>query len=148
MVMSKIMISEGGTYEGLLKKDLKTAGGLGILDCCIVDTHFIKRGRFARLSQAVITNPGQMGIGLGEDTALLIEKGEEATCVGSGTVVIIDGTQIRQTNITDVDDDKPVFVENLVVHMLTRGCRFNIKTRKVREPAINPRLLKEIGNGK
>src|SRR5215217_7074731 len=77
MVMSKIMISEGGKHEALLKGDVKTTSGFGLLDYCIVDTHFIKRGRFGRLAQAIITNPGQLGLGLGEDTALLIKNGSE-----------------------------------------------------------------------
>ena len=81
-----------------------------------------------------------MGIGLGEDTALLIVKGCQATCWGSGTVIVIDGSEIEQTNITKAEDDQPVFVERLVVHMLTRGCRFDLKMRKLARPAINPRF--------
>jgi len=72
--MSKIMISGGGTHEALLKNDTKTTSGFGLLEHCIVDTHFIKRGRFARLVNAVIINPGQLGIGLAEDTALIVKN--------------------------------------------------------------------------
>jgi cyanophycinase len=139
MVMSKIMISEGGTEEALLKGDLKTASGFGLLEHCIIDTHFIKRGRFGRLAQAVIVNPGQLGVGLGEDTALIIKNGADATCTGSGMVVIIDGKEIEQTNITDVEDNCGVFVENLKVHLLVKGCRFNLKERKLANPAVNVR---------
>jgi cyanophycinase len=142
MVMSQVMIAEGGVNEGLLKSDLKTYAGFGLLELCIVDTHFIKRGRFGRLAQAVITNPGHLGIGLGEDTALVIKKGDHATCCGSGTVVLIDGTRIEQTNITDAEQDCPVFVENLIVHMLTKGCRFDLRRRQLARPAINSREMK------
>lgn len=137
MAMSKIMIAEGGINEGLLKSDLKLYGGFGLLEYCIVDSHFIARGRFGRLAQAVITNPGLLGVGLGEDTALIITGGRNAICAGSGTVVIIDGTKINQTNITEAEDDCPVYVENLIVHLLTKGCRFDLKERKLARPAIS-----------
>jgi cyanophycinase len=139
MVMSEVMISEGGTAEALYKDDLKTSSGFGFLTYCIIDTHFIARGRFGRLAQAVIVNPEQLGVGLGEDTALIIKNGSDATCAGSGMVVIIDGQDIEQTNITEVENHSPVFVENLRVHLLIKGCRYNLKERKLMNPAINPR---------
>lgn len=142
MVMSEIMINEGGNKEALLKDDLKLASGFGLLKHCIIDTHFIKRGRFGRLAHAVIISPGLLGIGLAEDTALLIKNGKEAECLGSGMVVIIDGTEIGQTNILDVEEDYGIFVENLKVHLLVKGCRFNLKTRTLANPAINPRKKK------
>ncbi|KTD52575.1 cyanophycinase [Legionella quinlivanii] len=134
MVMSSIMITEGGLAEALIEQDLKTSSGLGFIQNCIIDTHFIKRGRFARLAHAIIINPDQLGVGLGEDTALIIKNGSEAECRGSGMVVIIDGKHIRQTNITGVRDNEPVYVENLKVHLLVKGCRFSIKTRKLYNP--------------
>lgn len=131
MAMSKIMIYEGGVNEAILKDDLKMCSGLGLFDTCIIDTHFIKRGRFGRLANAVIMNPESLGIGLGEDTALLIRKGTEAICRGSGMVTIIDGDAITQTNITETEKDCPVYVENLKVHLLTDNCRFSIEERKL-----------------
>ena len=139
MVMSKIMISSGGANEPLLKNDIKISSGFGLLEHCIIDTHFIKRGRFGRLAHAVIINPGQLGIGLGEDTALIVKNGKDAECLGSGMVVLIDGTEIGQTNIPDVEDEYGVFVENLKVHLMVKGCRFNLKTRMIANPAKNPK---------
>jgi cyanophycinase len=137
MVLPRIMISEGGQEEALLNPDLKTTAGLGFLKHCIVDTHFVRRGRFGRLSHAIIINPGQLGVGLGEDTAILVKNGTEAECLGSGMVIIIDGKKIGQTNITEVQDHHPIFVENLVVHILVKGCRFSFKTRKMAVPAMS-----------
>lgn len=139
MAMTNIMIYEGGMEEALFKHDLKTTSGLGFLANCIIDTHFIKRGRFSRLAQAVIINPGQLGIGLGEDAALIITKGYETECRGSGMVVIIDGKNIGQTNITEVGADEPVFVENIIVHLLAKRCHFSLKERKLSSPAIKSR---------
>lgn len=143
MVMSKIMISDGGTNEALLKNDINTSSGFGFLEHCIIDTHFIKRGRFGRLAHAVIINPGQLGVGLGEDTALIVKNGKDAECLGSGMVVIIDGCGIGQTNIADAKNEHAIFVENLKVHLLVNGCRFDLKTRKLAEPAISPRKKTE-----
>lgn len=136
MVMSSVMIMSGGLSEALTHRNLLTCSGLGILQSCIIDTHFIKRGRFSRLAHAIIMNPEQLGIGLGEDTALVIRNGSEAECYGSGMVVIIDGRNIDQTNINDVEEGEPVFVENLIVHLLIKGCQFSIAKRTLANPAI------------
>ncbi|STY30060.1 cyanophycinase [Legionella wadsworthii] len=136
MVMGTVMITGGGLSEALRYRNLLTTSGLGILQSCIIDTHFIKRGRFSRLAHAIIMNPEQLGIGLGEDTALVIQNGTNAECYGSGMVVIIDGRNIDQTNITEVEEGEAVFVENLIVHLLVKGCRFSIANRSLANPAI------------
>lgn len=134
MAMSKIMIYGGGTREVVFRNDLKISTGFGLLEHCIIDSHFIKRGRFGRLAHAVIINPGQLGIGLGDDTALLVKNGEDAECLGSGAVVIIDSSNVGQSNISDEEDECGVFVENLQVHLLVKGCRFNLKSRMISNP--------------
>ena len=111
MVMAKLMIQSGGTNEALIDYDLRIS--------------------FGRLAHAVITNSGQLGIGLGEDTALLIRKGRKARCLGSGMVVIIDARDIEQTNVSDVEKGDPIYVDNLRVHLLVRNCEFNIHTCKL-----------------
>lgn len=128
MVMSKLMIQSGGTNEALINYDLRISSGLGLIENCIIDTHFIRRGRFGRLVHAVISNSGQLGIGLGEDTALLIRKGRKAQCLGSGMVVIIDARNVERTNVSDAQKGEPIYVDNLHVHLLVRNCEFNIQT--------------------
>ena len=124
------MIYYGNSYEAMLKGDVKITSGLGIIDNCIIDTHFVKRGRFGRLAQAIIMNPSYMGIGLGEDTALIIKKGNQAECRGSGMVTIIDGSKIRYTNISFTEEGAPLCVENLKVHILASGNGLNLEERK------------------
>jgi cyanophycinase len=138
MVMSKLMIQSGGTNEALIDYDLRISSGLGLIEDCIIDTHFIRRGRFGRLAHAVISNSGQLGIGLGEDTALLIRKGRKAHCLGSGMVVIIDARHVEQTNVSDVEKGDPIYVDNLHVHLLVRNCQFNIHTCKLSYNQIKP----------
>jgi cyanophycinase len=130
MIMSRLMIYDGQSHEALLNGDLKITSGFDLIHDCIIDTHFVKRGRFGRLAQAIIMNPTCTGIGLGEDTALIIKKGNEAECRGSGMVIIIDGSEIGHTNITYAKEGTPLCVENLKVHILARGDGYLIKDRK------------------
>ena len=86
----------------------------------------------------MIINPGHLGIGLGDDTALIIKNGEDAECLGSGAVVIIDSSNMGQSNIAEEEQDEcGVFVENLQVHLLVKGCRFNLKSRMIANPTRN-----------
>ncbi len=130
MIMSRLMIYDGQSHEALLKGDLKITSGFGLISDCIIDTHFVKRGRFGRLAQAIVMNPTCTGIGLGEDTALIIKKGNEAECRGSGMVIIIDGEHMGHTNLTYAEEGTPICVENLKVHILARGDGYLIKERQ------------------
>ncbi len=130
MCMSRLMIYGGDSNEALLQGDVKISSGFGLIDNCIIDTHFVKRGRFGRLALAVTMNPTCTGIGLGEDTALIIRKGNNAECRGSGMVIIIDGKGIRHTNVAYAEEQKPVCVENLRVHILAKGNGFRLKERE------------------
>ncbi len=131
MSVPKTIITGGIIREALIKNDLEIGNGFDFISDIIVDTHFIKRGRFARLAHAVALNPSLLGIGLGEDTALTISNGNEAVCSGSGMVILIDGNEISKTNITLVDECTPIIIENLKVHILAEGCTFLIKERKL-----------------
>ncbi|RYF88999.1 MAG: cyanophycinase, partial [Chitinophagaceae bacterium] len=96
MAMSNTMIYEGNATRAHLKGEVKMTTGLGFIDDVIIDSHFEKRGRFGRLAQAVAGNPSCIGIGLGEDTGMLItSQGMEA--IGSGLVIIVDGHDIRHS---------------------------------------------------
>ena len=130
MAIPTLMLYFGDSNEAMLKGDVKVSSGLGLMNGCIIDTHFVKRGRFGRLVQAVLMNPTCIGIGLGEDTALIIKKGNRAQCHGSGMVIIIDGKDIGHTNIAYAEDETPLCVENLKVHILKKGNGFLLKERQ------------------
>lgn len=130
MAAATLMIYEGETNEALLGGDIKISSGLGLISGCLIDTHFVKRGRFGRLSHAIVMNPTCIGVGIGEDTALIVTKGNEAECRGSGMVIIIDGKEIGHTNIAYADEGFPLNIENLRVHILSNGTKFLLKDRK------------------
>lgn len=130
MAMSNTMIYEGNAANAHLKGSVKVTTGLAFLGNVIFDSHFDKRGRFGRLAQAVAANPSCIGIGLGEDTGLVIKEGNNMEAIGSGMIVIIDGHSIGYSNIADLADGAPISTENLRVHFLAKGNHYILAERK------------------
>jgi len=128
---SNNMIYQGSSHEALLKGEVKITGGLGFINNVIIDTHFVQRGRIGRLLYACASNPINLGIGLGEDTGLLIVNGNNMEAIGSGLVMLVDGTHMKDTNITDVEIGEPVSIENLIVHVMSLGDHFDLKLKKL-----------------
>ncbi|MSQ79865.1 MAG: cyanophycinase [Flavobacteriaceae bacterium] len=129
MAMSNTMIYHGNSTTAHLKGEVKITTGLAFIKGVIIDSHFEKRGRFNRLAQAVGLNPSCIGIGLGEDTGMLI-KGTQMEAIGSGSVVIIDGHNIRHSNIADIPEGSPISLENIIVHVMVKEDRFDLSKRK------------------
>ena len=130
MAMSNTMIYQGKSELAHLKGEVKITTGLAFMGNVIIDSHFDKRGRFNRLAQAVASNPQCTGIGLGEDTGVIVTGGNNLEVVGSGAVVIVDGRDIRHTNITEVGMGEPIALDNLRVSIMVRGNRYLLKERK------------------
>jgi len=143
MAMSNTMIYEGNATRAHLKGETKITTGLGFINTVIIDSHFEKRGRFGRLAQAVATNPSSIGIGLGEDTAMLITEENKMEAIGSGLVVIIDGHDILHSNIADIPDGNPISLENLKVHFCEKGNGYLIKERKFLPEASDGAVIKK-----
>ena len=143
MAMSNTMIYEGNAAKAHLKGEVKITTGLGFMDDVIFDSHFEKRGRFGRLAQAVATNPSCIGIGLGEDTGMLITDGNKMEAIGSGCVIIIDGHDILFSNIADIPDGSPYSIENLKVHICEKGNGYMVKERNFLPEANEGAVIKK-----
>ncbi len=130
MAMSQTMIYEGNATRAHLKGEVKITTGLGFMSAVIFDSHFEKRGRFGRLAQAVATNPSCIGIGLGEDTGMLVTEGNRMEAIGSGLVIIIDGHAMRHTNVADIPEGNPLSIEHLIVHFCEKGNGYLVKERR------------------
>ena len=128
---SNNMIYQGSSSEALLKGEVKITSGLGLIDDVIIDTHFVQRGRIGRLFQAVVGNPKVLGIGLGEDTGLLITNGRQMEAIGSGLVILVDGREIKDTNLTEVELGQPISINHLVTHVMSKFDTFNLDTFKM-----------------
>ncbi|WP_316826579.1 cyanophycinase [Pedobacter miscanthi] len=137
---SKNMIYQGSSKDALLKGEVKITGGLGFIDDVIVDTHFVQRGRIGRLLYAAASNPGILGIGLGEDTGLFISDGHTMEAIGSGMVILVDGRTMADTNLTDVEMGQPVSIKNMVVHVMCDGDVYDLNDHSlvIHHPKVIP----------
>lgn len=129
MAMSSTMIYEGNAKTAHLKGEVKLTTGLGFINNVIIDSHFYNRGRFSRLAQAVATNPQAIGVGLGEDTGVIIRSDKVIEAIGAGAVMLIDGHNIKHSNIADISQGEPISVENITIHIMERGNKYNLSTR-------------------
>ncbi len=128
---SNNMIYQGSSSEALLKGEVKITSGLGLIDDMIIDTHFVHRGRIGRLFQAVVGNPRVLGIGLGEDTGVIITNKSQMEAIGSGLIILVDGRHIKDTNLTQIEMGQPISIKNLVVHVMSMGDYYNLATHEM-----------------
>lgn len=128
--MSHTMICGGDETKAYLKGKIELNIGFGFLHEVIIDTHFDARGRFGRLVQAIAAQPGAIGIGLDEDTGVIIEKGTKMRAIGSSSVVLVDGCNISHNNIADIKSGMPLSVSDITVHIMTNSDVFDINTRQ------------------
>jgi cyanophycinase len=130
MIMSEYMIDTGSSEESIIKGIIKLKKGFDFLGRTIIDTHFFNRGRFARLTEGLLQKKNLTGIGISEDTALVVTDGNMLQAIGSGTVIIIENDEVRNTNYNIVKDKDPVYIENLIVHILSRGSGYLLMEKK------------------
>lgn len=126
MALSGIMINGSLEAHPLVKGTVSLTSGLGLLEHIIIDTHFVNRRRIPRLIEAIAANPTHIGIGLGEDTGVLITHNNYIETIGSGLVIVIDGRKILQNNYNTVQEGELLCVENLVLHVLPKGRAYHI----------------------
>ena len=130
MCMSTEMISGGHSTEALFKGGVHMRDGMGFLPEVIIDTHFIQRGRFGRLSEAVGKFPKLLGLGLAEDTGLIIRNGKDCEVIGSGMVIVFDPSQLTHNNIDILKEGLPVSITNLIVNVLAHGDKYFLAERR------------------
>jgi len=128
--MSHTMICGGNEAKAYLKGQIEFSMGFGLLRDVIIDTHFDARGRFGRLVQAIAAQPGAVGIGLDEDTGVVIEKGYKLKAIGSSSVVVIDGSGIKHNNIADIKNGMPLSIAGMYVHVMTNSDTYDLETRE------------------
>lgn len=132
MAMAEEMIAGGSAKESFVKGAVRMKKGLGLLSNVVIDTHFIRRGRFGRISEAVAKFPHLLGIGLAEDTGVIIKNGNECTIIGSGMAILFDGSTLIHNNEKILEDGTPMTMTNLTIHVLSNGDQYFIKERKVK----------------
>jgi len=120
--MSGHMLAHGKTDLLPEKGAVSLGAGLGFLHRVVIDQHFSERQRLSRLLSVVAQNPYLQGIGIDEDTALVVERGRGIEVLGEGSVTIVDG-RTMDTNMADIRErDTPELID-VRLHLLPAGSR-------------------------
>lgn len=128
--MCETMLVSGRGRESHRIGDLYLAPGLGFIKDVTIDQHFAQRGRMGRLLGTIAQNPRVLGIGIDEDTAIIIEDGISFSVIGSGAVYVVDGTSVTHSNMTEEEADKTLSIYNVTLHVLSRGDGFDMRQRQ------------------
>jgi cyanophycinase len=124
------MIVGGPSDEGNRISTLSMAPGLGLLDYVVIDSHFGQRGRMGRLIGAVMQNPRNMGLGIDEATAIVVERAEYFRVVGPGAVYVVDGSEISYSSLSEEHAEGVVTVHDVRLHVLGEGDCYDLSTRR------------------
>jgi cyanophycinase len=130
-VIPETMIFQNNRFRVFRKGGIEMTKGLGLIRDTIFDTHFVQRSRISRLVHAVATNPALLGLGIEEDTGLLIEDEARATVIGGGTVIVVDGRTIEINHIGYAQNTEPFALTNVRYSVLTRGVVYDLARRTV-----------------
>ena len=127
--MSETMLVKGTSGESHRIGDLHMSPGLGLIRDVIIDQHFAERGRFGRLLGAVAHNPRVLGLGIDEDTAVVVE-GDRLEVIGNGAVYVVDGQHVTHSNVAEARPERVLSMHDVRVHVLGTGDCFDLKERK------------------
>jgi len=132
-VMSRHMLALGAPTPSPQKDTVSTDIGLGFVANAIVDQHFSQRHRLSRLLSALAQRPDLLGVGIDEDTALIIEPNQSVEVVGKGSVTLVDPRRLS-TNRETIDDGDKLEMLGLQLHLLPAGKRYVRPAGKNRKP--------------
>ncbi len=128
--LSQHMIAFGRGGPSPTQRMVTLSPGLGLTNRVIIDQHFRQRDRIGRLMAAVAFNPFLIGVGVDEDTAIVIDSRDRVAVVGRHSVTFVDGGEITYTDIHQVKQHANVAVHNVRLHVLTHGQEFDLRTRQ------------------
>ena len=129
-ILSEHMIAFGKEGSSPTAGSVRLAPGLGLTNRFVIDQHFRQRDRLGRLLAALAYNPFAVGIGLDEDTAAFIGPDNTLEVEGSGSVTVVDASELQFSSMDQVGEDEPVCLLGLRVHVLVAGTTFNLHTRR------------------
>jgi cyanophycinase len=139
------MVAFGASGTGPKQRMAQLAAGFGLLDGVIIDQHFRERDRIGRLLTLVALNPGQLGIGIDEDTAAIFHANGILEVLGRGTVMIVDGQRMT-SDIAQQIAHRPVNVTDVILHALADGARYDLRSRRpLPLPAVKPPQIGKPG---
>lgn len=133
-IMSEHMIAGGDSNSAPAHGAVSLAPGLGLTNAVIIDQHFTERNRLGRLLTASSYNPFLIGLGIDEDTAAFIGPDGVFEVVGSGTVTVVDASDLTHSSMWDAARGQALTLLGLKVHILGEGCRYDLAGRHAYPP--------------
>ncbi len=138
-VMSRQMIAQGPATV-LPEKDTVTFDiGLGLIKNTIVDQHFSQRRRLGRLLSAIAQRPDLLGVGIDEDTAVLIERQKAVEVIGKGAITIVDGRKMK-SNFDEIESQDRLELQGLQLHVLPAPNRYTLNKNGKFNSRLHPSL--------
>ncbi len=129
--LTETILAGGEVDEAGKHSDMHIGPGLGLLGFrAMIDTHFAQRRRLHRLFVAIAANPDLMGLGIDEDTALVVQ-GHLGEVIGKGGVTFVDGRGVRFDNADEVSSGARLTLSYLRVGMVGPGYEFNLREREL-----------------
>jgi cyanophycinase len=120
------MLINGHGWRSLMVGQIAVAPGLGLIPGILLDQHFAERQRYPRLMHAVLAQPHLLGIGLSEETGLIIRPDQPAEVFGDEVIVVIDGAGVTFSNLPGLPEDEMISGHDFRLHLLTAGQRIDL----------------------
>ena len=129
-MMGNSMILTGNSDENPRVGCVEMAPGTDLIVGCTIDTHFSQRGRHGRLLTAVAHFPQDIGFGIDENTAMIVNK-DHFEVIGEGAVTVIDGGAMNYTDVPYVKHGQSIALAGVRIHVLPEGHKFDLKKREM-----------------
>ena len=129
--LAEVMLVDGHGWRSLLGGRIEVKPGLGLLPGVLLDQHFAERGRYPRLMHAVLAQPALLGIGLSEETGLVISPGQPVQVFGEEAVVVVDAAEVSHNNLPGLAEGAVISGHGLRLHLLVAGQQLDLATREV-----------------
>lgn len=129
-----VMIARGKARSAARLASLRLTAGFGLLPNLILDQHFRERDRFGRLLAAVLCNPSLLGLGLDEDTALILDGSDRLSVIGSRSVTVVDASRLEENDIGVVPEGSPAAFAGMRMHVLTEGWTYDLADGRIGRP--------------
>jgi cyanophycinase len=126
-----------GDSGGLRKGTIHFSDGFGFIKNITIDTHFVNRGRLGRLTQFLSSGLSTKGIGIGEDTALIIDSNDIGEVIGSEMVTVVNTGEISYSNYKQLNENDPIVINDIRIGFLQSGSIFDLKDWKVVSSRVN-----------
>lgn len=130
-VMGETMMIAGSSDASFrIGSNLRMAPGLGFASHMLIDQHFAERGRIGRLIGATAHNPINLGIGIDENTAIVLQDKVGFDVIGTGAVYVLDAHEASDCNVSEALENEALSIFNVKLHLLTTGNYFDLVLKK------------------